>query len=64
MIARGLVLVLTVWVALAWIRFCLAELDRMTPRYLSREVWVLLIIFTVPLGGIAYFAIERGWRLR
>lgn len=64
MIIRVLATVLVIWVALAWIRFCLAELDRFPPRYLNREAWVFLIIFTVPLGGICYFAIERGWRLR
>jgi hypothetical protein len=47
---------------LAWIRFCLDQLNRYPTRVLNREAWAFLIVFTVPLGGIAYFFVERGWR--
>ena len=64
MIIRVVGVFLVLWTALAWIRVCLADLGRITPVVLPREVWAFLIVFTVPLGGIAYFALERGWRPR
>lgn len=64
MIVRAVATFVVMWAALVWIRFCLGQLDRYPPQVLSRQVWAFLIVVTVPLGGIAYFLVERGWRPR
>jgi hypothetical protein len=63
-ILRAVGVLLVIWTALAWIRFCLGELGKYPPTLLPREAWAFLIIVTVPLGGLAYMLLERGWRPR
>lgn len=46
-------------VAVAWIAYCLWDLSRAAVRGLPRWGWALLIILSVPLGGILYFVFGR-----
>lgn len=48
--------------AVAWIAYCLWDLSRSEIRTLPRWAWVLIIVFSVPLGGILYLLIGREQR--
>lgn len=43
----------------AWVAYCLWDLYRGEVRTLPRWAWVLIIVFSVPLGGILYLLIGR-----
>ena len=44
---------------LAWIAFCLWDLSRVAVRGLPKWGWALLIVFSVPLGGVIYLIFGR-----
>lgn len=45
--------------AVAWIGYCLSDLFRSSTRHLPKWAWALLIVFSVPFGGIAYLVAGR-----
>ena len=41
--------------ALAWVVFCLFQVNRAPQvRWLPRWVWALVVVLSVPLGGIVF----------
>ncbi|MCZ7533080.1 MAG: PLDc N-terminal domain-containing protein [Acidimicrobiia bacterium] len=38
--------------------FCLWHVIVNTPRFIPRWAWILLIVFTTPVGGIIYVLVE------
>jgi hypothetical protein len=46
--------------AIAWIAYCLVDLSRSEVRYLPKWGWALIILFSVPLGGIVYLLVARA----
>jgi hypothetical protein len=44
----------------AWIAYCLADLSRSEARYLPKWAWALVVILSVPMGGIVYLLIGRA----
>lgn len=38
--------------------FCVWHVIRTEPRFIPRWGWVLLIVFTAPLGGFIYILVE------
>ena len=47
--------------AVRFVQFCLADLARTSHlRYLTRDGWTVLIIVTVPLGGMLYLTYGKA----
>lgn len=46
-------------VAVGFVAFCLYDLTRTDVRWLPKWVWALIILLSIPLGGIVYLAIGR-----
>ena len=55
--ARALVPIVVL--AVAWIGFCLFDLSRSQVRHLPKWTWALVIVLSVPFGGVAYLAVGR-----
>lgn len=45
--------------ALAWVAYCLFDLARSEVRHLPRWAWALVIVLSVPLGGVVYLLVGR-----
>jgi hypothetical protein len=45
--------------SLAWIAYCLWDLSRSTVQHLPKWGWALIILASVPLGGILYLILGR-----
>ena len=45
--------------ALVWLAYCFVDLARATVRYLPKWAWALVILLSVPLGGIVYLLVGR-----
>ena len=45
--------------AVAWLVFCFMDLAKSEVRYLPKWGWALIILASVPLGGIAYFLVAK-----
>jgi hypothetical protein len=48
--------------ALVWVGYCLTDLVRSEVRHLPKWAWGLIIVLSVPLGGIVYLLIGRAPR--
>lgn len=48
--------------AVAWIAYCLWDLSRSDIQHLPRWGWALVIVLSVPLGGIVYLLVGRAQR--
>lgn len=48
--------------AVAWIAYCLWDLSRSDIQHLPRWGWALVIVLSVPLGGIVYLLVGRVQR--
>jgi hypothetical protein len=48
--------------ALAWIVYCLVDLSRSDVVHLPKWAWALIIVASVPLGGIVYLLTGRATR--
>jgi hypothetical protein len=48
-----------VLLGLAWVGYCLYDLSRSPVRYLPKWAWALIIVVSVPLGGVAYLVLGR-----
>jgi hypothetical protein len=48
--------------SIAWVVYCLVDLRRSEVRHLPKWGWALIIVFSVPAGGIVYLAIGRAER--
>jgi hypothetical protein len=48
--------------AVGFVAYCLVELGRQPARHLPKWLWALIILLSVPLGGIAYLLVGRGER--
>ena len=44
---------------LAFVGYCLWDLTRTNVRYLPKWAWVIIVVISVPLGGILYLAVGR-----
>ena len=49
-----------VMLAIAFVAYCLFDLRRSEVRYLPKWLWALVVILSVPLGGIIYLLVGRG----
>jgi hypothetical protein len=45
--------------AIAFVAYCLFDLRRSDVRYLPKWLWALVVILSVPLGGIVYLLVGR-----
>ena len=43
----------------AFVGYCLFDLSRTEVRYLPKWAWVIIVLISIPLGGIVYLAIGR-----
>lgn len=48
-----------VLVAVVFVGFCLFDLTRTEVRWLPKWAWALIILVSIPLGGIVYLAVGR-----
>ncbi|MEX1336624.1 MAG: PLDc N-terminal domain-containing protein [Candidatus Limnocylindrales bacterium] len=48
-----------VLLAIGFVAYCLFDLSRSDVRHLPRWVWALIVILSVPLGGIVYLLVGR-----
>jgi hypothetical protein len=48
--------------ALVWIGICLVDLARSEILYLPKWLWAVIIVISVPLGGIIYMTLGRAPR--
>ena len=56
-------LVVILVAAIGFVAFCLIDLGRATRvSYLPKAAWVLIILISIPLGGLLYLAFGRGGR--
>jgi len=55
-------LVPAVLAALAWIVFCLVDLARSEVAHLPKWAWGLIIVASVPLGGVLFLLLGRASR--
>lgn len=58
----ALVPIVVLW--LGYMVFCLTDIARHDVRYLPKWAWVLIAVFSVPLGGIVYLLIGREPEVR
>ncbi len=45
--------------AVAFVGYCLFDLSRTEVRHLPKWAWVVIVLISIPLGGIVYLAIGR-----
>ena len=45
--------------SIAWLVFCFVDLARSEVRWLPKWGWALIILLSVPLGGIAYLLVAK-----
>lgn len=43
----------------AFVGYCLFDLSRTEVRHLPKWAWVIIVLVSIPLGGIVYLAIGR-----
>ena len=43
----------------AFVGYCLWDLSRSDVRYLPKWGWVVIVLISIPLGGIIYLAVGR-----
>ncbi|WP_108667602.1 PLDc N-terminal domain-containing protein [Euzebya rosea] len=53
-------LVPVVVAAIAWIAFCEWDLSRSEVQHMPRWAWALVIVASVPLGGILWLTVGRA----
>ena len=46
-------------VGVAFVVYCLVDISRSDVRHLPHWVWRLIVILSIPLGGIVYLLIGR-----
>ncbi|MDX1691375.1 MAG: PLD nuclease N-terminal domain-containing protein [Acidimicrobiia bacterium] len=51
-----------VLLGIAWIAYCLADLRRSDVEHLPKWGWALVIVLSVPLGGVVYLVAGRNGR--
>jgi hypothetical protein len=51
-----------VLLAVAFAGYCLVDLSRSEVRHLPRWAWALIIVLSIPLGGIIYLVVGRAER--
>jgi intergrase/recombinase len=44
---------------IAWVVFALYDLSRSEVKYLPKWLWAVIIVVSIPLGGVVYFLIGR-----
>jgi hypothetical protein len=44
---------------IAWVVFALYDLSRSDVKYLPKWLWAVIIVVSIPLGGVVYFLIGR-----
>jgi len=44
---------------IAWVVFALYDLSRSDVKYLPKWLWAVIIVVSIPLGGVGYFLIGR-----
>jgi uncharacterized membrane-anchored protein len=49
-----------VLVGLAFVVWCLIDLQQREPRYLPRWAWMVIVLISIPAGGIIYLLVGRG----
>ena len=45
--------------SLAWIGYCWYDIARSDVKHLPKWAWALIVVLSVPIGGIAYLLIGR-----
>ena len=45
--------------AIAWLVFCFVDLARSEVRWLPKWGWALIILLSIPIGGIAYLLVAK-----
>lgn len=48
--------------SVAWVAYCLFDLRRSEVRHLPKWGWALIIVLSIPLGGIVYLLVGRAPR--
>jgi hypothetical protein len=48
--------------AVAWVAYCLVDLSRSDAAHLPKWAWAVIIVGSVPLGGIVYLLMGRDPR--
>jgi uncharacterized membrane protein YhdT len=44
---------------IAWVVFALYDLSRSDVKHLPKWLWAVIIVVSIPLGGVVYFLIGR-----
>lgn len=52
-------LVPVILILVAFVGFCLYDLSRTEVRYLPKWAWVIIVLVSIPLGGIVYLVVGR-----
>lgn len=42
-----------------WVVFALYDLSRSDVKHLPKWVWAIIILISIPLGGVVYFLVGR-----
>ena len=45
--------------SLAWVGYCWYDIARSNVKHLPKWAWALIVVLSVPVGGIAYLLIGR-----
>ncbi|MFW2339111.1 MAG: PLD nuclease N-terminal domain-containing protein [Acidimicrobiia bacterium] len=45
--------------SLAWVGYCWYDIARSDVKHLPKWAWALIVVLSVPVGGIAYLLIGR-----
>lgn len=45
--------------SLAWVGYCWYDIVRSDVKHLPKWAWALIVVLSVPVGGIAYLLIGR-----
>ena len=45
--------------SLAWVGYCWYDIARSDVKHLPKWAWALIVVLSVPIGGIAYLLIGR-----